>query len=155
MAIRNILRDGDELLLKKSKEVTRFDSRLHTLLDDMWDTMKNASGAGLAAPQVGVLRRIFIVDDGEEKFECINPVIVSEEGEREIIEGCLSVPDVHGYVRRPVKVTVRAQDRDGKEFEITREELLGQGICHEFDHLNGILFTTKIVRYYNENEDGE
>ena len=155
MAIRNILIKGDELLLKRSKPVTKFDRRLHIMLDDMWETLKEANGAGLAAPQIGVLKRVFIADDGETKLECINPEILSTEGEREVREGCLSLPDLVGYVIRPVKVTMRAQNRNGEYFTVTAEELLGQCLCHEYDHLDGILYDTKVTHFeFPEEEAG-
>ena len=153
MAIRNILIKGDELLLKRSKPVTKFDKRLHVMLDDMWETLRDANGAGLAAPQIGVLKRVFIADDGETKLECINPEILATEGEREVREGCLSLPDLVGYVIRPVKVTMRAQNRDGEYFTVTAEELLGQCLCHEYDHLDGILYDTKVTHFEEPEEE--
>ena len=153
MAIRHILIKGDELLLKRSKPVTKFDRRLHVMLDDMWETLRDADGAGLAAPQIGVLKRVFIADDGETQLECVNPVILSTEGEREVREGCLSLPDLVGYVVRPEKVTLRAQDRNGEFFTVTAENLLGQCICHEYDHLDGILYDTKVTRFVDPEEE--
>ncbi|MBR5743528.1 MAG: peptide deformylase [Clostridia bacterium] len=153
MATRHILVKGDELLLKRSKQVTKFDKRLHTMLDDMWDTLREAQGVGLAAPQIGVLKRVFIADDGETKLECINPVILSTEGEREVREGCLSLPDLVGYVVRPESVTMRAQDRDGNFFTVTAGDLLGQCLCHEYDHLDGILYDTKVTRFVDPEEE--
>ena len=153
MAIRNILIKGDELLLKRSKPVTKFDKRLYDMLDDMWETLRDANGAGLAAPQIGVLKRVFIADDGETKLECINPEILSTEGEREVREGCLSLPDLVGYVIRPEKVTMRAQNRSGEYFTVTAGELLGQCLCHEYDHLDGILYDTKVTRFEEPEEE--
>lgn len=154
MAIRFIREEGDEVLRKKSREVTVFDARLHTLLDDMFDTMYSADGVGLAAVQVGILKRAIVIDTrGEnEKIELINPVIVSVEGERRIPEACLSVPGVRGYVIRPEKVTVRAKDRFGAEHEYTGEGLLAQAFCHEIEHLDGGLFTDKVEEYIEDDE---
>lgn len=153
MAIRTILTKGDELLAKKCKPVTKFDSRLHALLDDMWETLHEANGVGLAGPQVGVLKRLFIADDGEVQYECINPEILVTEGEREVLEGCLSVPKINGYVIRPERVVIRAQDRNGKEFTAEATELMAQCLCHENDHLDGTLFDSKIVRMYDPEEE--
>ncbi|OGO77437.1 MAG: peptide deformylase [Clostridiales bacterium GWB2_37_7] len=148
MAIRMIRKDEDEILRKISKKVEVIDDRILTLLDDMKDTMHEAEGVGLAAPQVGVLRRVAVVDVGEGLIELINPVIVFEGGEDIDEEGCLSLPGVNGAVRRPKKVIVRAQDRHGKTFEITGTDLLARAFCHEIDHLNGILFTDKVIPDY-------
>jgi peptide deformylase len=145
MAIRTIRRDEDEILRKISKKVEVIDERIWTLLDDMRDTMYAAEGVGLAAPQVGVLRRIAIVDVGEGLIELINPVIVFEGGEQVDEEGCLSLPGKAGCVRRPQKVIVRALDRKGNTFEIAGTDLLARAFCHEIDHLNGVLFTDKII----------
>lgn len=153
MAIRTILTKGDELLAKKCKPVTKFDSRLHALLDDMWETLREANGVGLAGPQVGVLKRLFIADDGEVQYECINPEILVTEGEREVLEGCLSVPKINGYVIRPERVVIKAQDRNGKEFTAEATELMAQCLCHENDHLDGTLFDSKIVRMYDPEEE--
>ena len=155
MAIRTILKKGDELLGKRCKPVVKFDARLHALLDDMWETLREANGVGLAGPQVGVLRRLFIADDGETQYECINPQILKTEGEREVLEGCLSVPDVNGYVIRPEKVIIRAQDRNGSEFTAEATELMAQCLCHENDHLDGTLFDSKIVRMYDPEKEEE
>ncbi|HIV01990.1 MAG TPA: peptide deformylase [Candidatus Aphodoplasma excrementigallinarum] len=154
MAIRFIREEGDDILRKKSREVTVFDERLHTLLDDMFDTMYSAEGVGLAAVQVGVLKRAIVIDTrGEnEKLELINPVIVKTEGERKTAEGCLSVPGVRGYVLRPEKVTVRAKDRYGEEHEYTGEDLLAQAFCHEIEHLDGGLFIDKVVEFIEDDE---
>lgn len=146
LALRTIRKKGDEILYKKSKEVVKFDERLSELLDDMYETMKAADGVGLAAPQVGILKRCVVIDIGEEKIELINPVIVSSEGEQVCQEGCLSVPDVWGDVKRPKKVKVSAFDRNGKKFEREGEDLLAVAMCHEIDHLNGELFDDKIIK---------
>lgn len=143
MAIRNIVQVGDETLRKKCFEVSAFDQKLHTLLDDMKDTVKKANGAGLAGPQVGVLRRVFVVDVEEGYFEFVNPVIVSQSGNQIGKEGCLSVKGKWGDVARPNKVTIKAFDRYGKKFSITAKEFFARAICHEYDHLDGILYIDK------------
>jgi peptide deformylase len=148
MAIRIIRKDDDEILRKISKKVEAIDDRIITLLNDMRDTMYEAEGVGLAAPQVGVLRRVAIVDVGDGLIELINPVIVFEGGEQIDEEGCLSLPGKEGAVRRPKKVIVRAQNRAGEAFEITGTDLLARAFCHEIDHLNGILFTDKVIPDY-------
>lgn len=142
MAVREILKFGNETLRKISHPVQKFDLRLRLLLRDMADTMYEAEGVGLAAPQVGILRRVIVIDvqDDHGLIELINPVILSTEGEQAGPEGCLSRPGRQGYVVRPQKVTVRAQDRHGKFFEITGEGLLARAFCHEIDHLEGKLY---------------
>lgn len=144
MALRKIITEGDSLLRKNAREVTNFDSRLHTLLDDMWETMYKSDGVGLAAPQVAILRRVAVVDteDGN-KIELINPVIVNGEGEQVGNEGCLSVPEYHCLVKRPLKISIKAQDRFGKPLEFVAEGFFAVACCHEIDHLNGILFKDK------------
>lgn len=149
MALRTIRKKGDEILYKKSKEVVNFDKRLAELLDDMYETMKAADGVGLAAPQVGVLKRCVVIDIGEGKIELVNPVIIASEGEQIGQEGCLSVPDVWGDVKRPKKVTVSAFDREGKKIKQEGEDLLAVALCHEIDHLNGELFDNKIIEQDN------
>ena len=146
MAIRNIVKDGDPVLRKICRSVINFDDKLATLLDDMVDTMYEANGVGLAAPQVGILRRICVIDVGEGPIELINPAIISEEGDQIGDEGCLSIPGQSGLVKRPMKVTVKAQDRNGNTFEISGEGLLARAFCHEIDHLNGVLYTDKVIR---------
>ena len=141
MALRNIVTHGDSILDKICRPVTNFDKRLHTLLDDMAETLINANGVGLAAPQVGVLRRVVLVDTGDEILELINPEIVHSSGEQTGLEGCLSVPQKYGIVTRPNFVTVRAQDRFGEWFEADGEELIARCFCHELDHLDGHLYT--------------
>ena len=140
--VRKILKIGDEALRKISKPMPKFDLRLWLLLRDMADTMYEANGVGLAAPQVGSLRRVVVIDVQDEHglIELVNPEIVSAEGEQGGPEGCLSKPGRQGYVVRPNKVTVRAQDRHGKTFEITGEGLLARAFCHELDHLDGKLY---------------
>ena len=141
MALRKILTEGSETLGKVSRPVERFDRRLWELLDDMKETLEDAGGVGLAAPQVGVLRRLFIVDTGEEILECINPELIEKSGEQVGAEGCLSVPGKYGIVRRPNVVKLRAQDRSGEWFEVEGEELIARCFCHEYDHLDGHLYT--------------
>lgn len=147
MAIRNIRKDGDEALRKTCREVTKFDDRLRILIDDMFDTMYDANGVGLAGPQVGVLKRIFVIDTDEEgeKLVFINPVILSMSGSQHTQEGCLSVPGRAGICERPEEVTVRAQDAFGNFFEYTGRDLMAKAICHENDHLDGILFIDKLL----------
>ena len=144
MAIRNITKDGDPILRKVCRPVTDFNERLHTILDDMAETMHKADGVGLAGPQVSFLRRVCVIDIGDEHglIEFINPEIVSKSVETQYCqEGCLSVPDRYGMTTRPMKVKVRAQDRNGEFFEVEGEGLLAQALCHEIDHLDGKLFT--------------
>ena len=146
MAIRNIRTVPDEILAKKCRPVTEFDERLHELLDDMYETMIDASGAGLAAPQVGILRRVVVIDVGEGRIELVNPMIATRSKETETIhEGCLSLPGRSGLVARPKSVTVRAQDRNGQPFEMTGSGMLARAFCHETDHLDGIMFTSKLI----------
>ncbi len=150
MAIRKIREIGDECLKKRCREVEKFDKKLHILLDDMKDTLILANGVGLAAPQVGILRRVVIIDRGEEGIiELINPVITYTEGEVTGTEGCLSVPGKAGDVTRPQKATVKALDRDGNEFEYTGEDLYARCICHECDHLDGILYVEKAENIFD------
>ena len=141
MALRNIVKFGDDVLRKKCREVTVFDDKLWVLLDDMYETMNEANGVGLAAPQVGILRRVVVIDVGEGPIELINPVITSVKGKQREVEGCLSAPGQWGYVVRPAKVKVTAMNRYGKEFKIEGTELLARALCHEIDHLNGVVFT--------------
>lgn len=152
MAILNILKEGDETLRKKSRPVTEINERILTLLDDMHETLAVADGIGLAAPQVGVLRRIVIVEVGENKYELINPEIIESSGVQEEIEGCLSVPDLFGTVRRPEYVKVRALDRNGNTFEAEGHGLLARCFCHEIDHLDGILYIDKAIKTYTPDE---
>ena len=191
MATRNILKDGDSGLSKKSRVVTDFNGRLHQLLDDMRETLIDANGLGLAAPQVGVLRRVaLIVDSSEDKaenceeindldesddfyedddyteeelreflnnkiIELINPEIISINGEQTDREGCLSVPGIYGIVTRPDVVVVRAQDRFGNTFELETSKLTARAVCHEVDHLDGVLFTAKAERILTDEEVSE
>ncbi len=153
MATRKIVLDGDEILRKKSKEVTAFDDKLATLLDDMKETLYKNDGAGLAAPQVGVLRRVVVIDIGDENYyELVNPVITKTDGMQSGPEGCLSVPGEFGIVERPNEVTVEGYDRSGKQYTLTGTGLLARAICHEVDHLNGQLFTDIAVRMLDDEE---
>ena len=153
MALLNILKEGEEALRKKSRPLDKITERTCTLLDDMLETMRNADGVGLAAPQVGVLRRVVLVETDETGLlEFINPVIVEREGEQEELEGCLSIPGKWGYTHRPMKVTVRALDRNGNEFTVTGEGLCARAFCHEIDHLDGTLFTDNAVRMLSPEE---
>jgi peptide deformylase len=146
MALRQVLIDGDETLRKKSREVTNFDDRLQTLIDDMFETMYASNGIGLAAPQVGVLRRLFVMDlhDGNEPIVAINPQIMDAKGTQTYQEGCLSIPGRYGDVERPAELVLRAYDRNGEPFEIKASELTAVCISHENDHLDGILFKDKV-----------
>ncbi len=152
MAILNIVKEGDPVLRKECRPVGEITPRIVRLLDDMRETLIDADGAGLAAPQVGVMRRIAIVEHEGEYIELINPEIVSREGEQEEVEGCLSVPGVWGITHRPMKVTVKATDRNGKEFTVSGEGLLARAFCHEIDHLSGKLFTDDVVKILTDEE---
>ncbi len=153
MALRKILTQGDPALAKTCRPVEKFDRKLHWLLDDMKETLANAGGVGLAAPQIGILRRVVVVEDAEENMiELVNPVIVDQSGEQEGWEGCLSVPGKYGWVERPNVVTVRAQDREGKFFEVTGEELTARCFCHELEHLDGHLFVEHADELYTPEE---
>ena len=153
MALRTILTDGDPALHKVCRPVTQFDEKLHDLLDDMKETLAHANGAGLAAPQVGILRRaVIVVDANDEMLELVNPEIIAREGEQEGFEGCLSVPGRWGVVKRPMKAKVRAQDRNGNFFEVEGEEIVARCFCHEIDHLDGHLFTELAGRLYTNEE---
>lgn len=148
MALREILKFGDDVLRKKCREVTKFDEKLAQLLDDMKETLQAADGVGLAAPQVGILRRAVVIDvhDGKGAIELINPVITEQSGTQTGNEGCLSAPGEWCEVERPQNVTVKAFDRNGNEFEIKGSDLLARAICHEVDHLEGILFIDRVKR---------
>ena len=141
MALRRVMVSDEDTLRKKSREVEVFDDKLWVLLDDMQETMDFFGGVGLAAPQVGILRRAIIVEDGDTRYEFINPVITAMKGEQREIEGCLSVPGDWGYVVRPDQVRLKAYNRYGKEFTVDADGVFAITICHEIDHLNGILFT--------------
>ncbi len=159
MAILKILTEDEanDILRKTSKPVTEITPKIETLLNDMSDTLIKAGGVGLAAVQVGILRRIYIIDagleeDSHEIIEFINPEIIRTEGTQEDVEGCLSVPGKYGLTRRPAKVTVRAENRKGETFKYTATGLLGRCLCHEYDHLDGILYTDKVVRMLDPDE---
>ena len=152
MGLRKILTDKDPALHKVCRPVEKFDGRLHRLLDDMKETLAEANGVGLAAPQVGILRRVVVVDTGEEMLELVNPELLETSGEQVGSEGCLSVPGKYGLVKRPNYAKVRAQDRDGNWFEAEGEELIARCFCHELDHLDGILYTEVMERFLTEEE---
>lgn len=152
MAIRNIITEGDPFLYKTCRPVEKFDKRLGQLLDDMTDTLKEANGVGLAAIQVGVLRRVVVIDAGDGVRELVNPKIIEQSGEQEALEGCLSIPGKWGMTKRPKHVKVRAQDRNGDFFEYEGEDLLATVSCHETDHLDGILFLSHVTRMLTEEE---
>lgn len=155
MGLRKILTDKDPALHKVCKPVTAFDSKLHKLLDDMKETLIDSGGVGLAAPQVGILRRVFVVDMGEDQpeiVEFVNPEIIELDGEQVGAEGCLSVPGKYGLVKRPYYAKVRAQDRNGEWFEAEGEELIGRCFCHEYDHLDGIVYTEVMERFLTDEE---
>jgi peptide deformylase len=153
MALRKIVVQGDEVLSKVCRPVTDFNDRLHTLLDDLKETLIDSNGVGLAAPQVGVLRRVCVVmNDEDEIIELVNPEIVYTDGEQTGFEGCLSVPGKYGVVTRPNVVRVHAWDRDGCEFEVEGEELTARCFCHEIEHLDGHLFTEHTTELLTEEE---
>lgn len=153
MALRKILRQGDSALEKVCRPVEKFDRKLHWLLDDLRETLEEADGVGLAAPQVGILRRaVIVVDDQEQMIELVNPVIILQEGEQDGWEGCLSVPGMYGKVRRPSSVTVRAQDRNGNFFEVSGEDMVARCFCHELEHLDGHLFVEHTDKLYTVEE---
>ena len=155
--VRKILKLGDENLRKICKPMQKFDLRLWLLLRDMAETMYDADGVGLAAPQIGILRRVVVIDVGEGLIELVNPRIVHTEGEQAGPEGCLSIPGRQGYVVRPEKVTVEAQDRKGKPITVTGEGLLARALCHELDHLDGIMYVDKMDHeiFPEDNKDKE
>ena len=152
MALRRIHTDQEPALHKVCKPVTSFDSKLHTLLEDMKETLEDANGVGLAAPQVGILRRVVVVDTGDGVLELVNPELVETSGEQEGAEGCLSVPGKYCLVKRPMFAKVRAQDRNGDWFEAEGEELIARCFCHELDHLDGIVYTQVMERFLSEDE---
>lgn len=154
MALRKIVLEGDDCLKKVCRPVTEFNPHLHQLLDDLKETLRDANGAGLAAPQVGVLRRICVVLDeaADELIELVNPEIIAQSGEQTGLEGCLSIPGKYAILTRPNKVRVRAQDRTGKVFEIEREALTARAFCHEIEHLDGHMFTEHTDHILSERE---
>lgn len=152
MALRKILTQEESVLHKVCRPVTKFDSKLHELLDDMVETLYEANGVGLAAPQVGILRRVVVIDTGDEVVELVNPEIMETSGEQDGMEGCLSIPGEYWMVKRPNYVKARAQDREGNWFEIEAEELIARCICHECDHLDGHLYTEIAYRKLTDEE---
>ena len=152
MGLRKILTVKEPSLHKMCRPVEKFDGKLHKLLDDMKETLLDAGGVGLAAPQVGILRRVVLVDTGEEILELVNPELLETSGEQVGAEGCLSVPGKYGLVKRPMVARVRAQDRNGDFFEAEGEELIARCFCHEIDHLDGIVYTEVMERYLTEEE---
>ena len=152
MALRRILSHRNPALHKVCKPVESFDEKLHKLLDDMRDTLLESGGVGLAAPQIGILRRVVLVDNGETILELVNPELVETDGDQEGAEGCLSVPGKYGWVKRPYYAKVKAQDRNGNWYETDGEELTARCFCHELDHLDGILYTQIMDRYLTEEE---
>ena len=156
MAIRKIVALGeDEILRKHARRVDKFDRRLHVLLDDMAQTMYEADGVGLAAPQVAVLKRVVVIDVGDGLIELVNPEIVASEGAVIGVEGCLSVPGRRGTVERPERVTVEAQNRDGQPIRLEGEGLLAVCLCHEIDHLDGVVYVDKMIEDVTDQEEAE
>lgn len=155
MAIRQIVKEGDDVLTKKCRTVEKFDERLAILIDDMIETLHLSNGVGLAAPQVGILKRVVVIDVGEGVIELVNPKIIAYSGEQETLEGCLSCPGEWGITRRPDYVKVKAQDRFGNEFTIEGRELLAKAFCHELDHLEGIIFKQVALRMLTPEEINE
>ena len=152
MGLRKILTDQDPALHKVCRPVEKFDWRLHKLLNDMADTLAEANGVGLAAPQVGILRRVVVVHTGEEVLEIINPEILETSGEQDGLEGCLSIPGRYGLVKRPMKVKIRAQDRNGEWYEAEGEGLIARAFCHEIEHLDGILYNKRAYKMLTQQE---
>ena len=152
MGLRKILTDKEPSLHKVCRPVEKFDGRLHKLLDDMVETMQDAHGVGLAAPQIGILRRVVVVDTGDGVLELVNPTLLETDGEQMGAEGCLSVPGKYGLVKRPYYAKVRAQDRNGEWFEVEGEEIIARCFCHELDHLDGIVYTEVMDRFLTEEE---
>ena len=145
MALRKIITEENELLYKISKPVEKFDDKLSMLIDDMFDTMHKAKGVGLAAPQIGILRRVVVIEINNIQYELVNPAITEQSGEQIVEEGCLSIPGFYAKTRRPSRVTVEAYDRHGDKKTYTGEGLLARAFCHELDHLDGILFKSKLA----------
>jgi len=150
MALRNVRKEGDIILRKKSKKVEEITDRIITLIEDMKETMHEADGVGLAAPQIGILKRIVVIDVGEGSITLINPEIINAEGSQIDYEGCLSIPGEQGKVDRPLNVTVRALNEKGEEFEMQGEGLLARAFCHEIDHLDGVLYIDKVIEESEE-----
>ncbi|SDI09008.1 peptide deformylase [Desulfosporosinus hippei] len=150
MALRQIVLYDNEILRKKSKEVQIVDEKIRQILDDMAETMYNAgNGAGLAAPQVGLLKKLVVIDMGQGLIKLVNPRIIKQEGEQKVIEGCLSIPNIYGKLIRPAKVTVQALNENGEEITLTGTGDLAKCFCHEIDHLEGVLFTDLVTEYVN------
>ncbi|KHD38598.1 peptide deformylase [Clostridium acetobutylicum] len=148
MALRQIRLSEDEILRKKSRPVEVVDDKIRQILDDMLDTLQNTeNGAAIAAPQVGILKQLVVIDTGEDIIKLVNPKIVKKEGEQEVVEGCLSIPNVYGKLKRPKKVTVEALNENGQKITLTGEGFLAKCFCHEIDHLDGILFTDLVTEY--------
>ena len=152
MSYREIVKIGDPILNKKCRPVEKYDKKLWDLLDDLVETLEDSGGVGLAAPQVGIMRRVCVIDVGDGPVEFVNPVIIEAEGEQEVLEGCLSCPEQFGIIHRPMHVKSRYFDRYGNECEIEGDELFAQAMCHEFDHLDGIIFKSKVIRMLTEEE---
>ncbi len=155
MAIRNVVKEGDDVLRKTARPVIEFGPRLHTLLDDMSETMYATNGVGLAANQVGILRRVVVIDVGEGLIELVNPEIVKKSGNQQEVEGCLSSPGEYGITSRPMKVKVEAFNRFGNPVSYEGEGLLARAFCHELDHLDGVLFKDNVIRMLSPEEIGE
>ncbi|NLW03067.1 MAG: peptide deformylase [Clostridiaceae bacterium] len=156
MAIRNIVKEGDEVLRKRSKEVKEINDKIRELFEDMKETLrKTGNGIGIAAPQVGILRRMIVIDLGEGPIEIINPVIIEQQGEQVEVEGCLSVPGVFGEVKRPAQMVVEYTNLDGEKVKVEATDLLARCLSHEIDHLDGILFIDKVIRYVDLNDEQE
>lgn len=154
MAIREIRKKGDEILRKKSKPVKEINEKINELIDDMLDTMYDSDGVGLAAPQVGILKRICVIDVGEGPIVLINPEKIEESEEQiQAVEGCLSIPGIYGEVKRPERVVVKALDRQGEPFTLEGTGMLARALCHEMDHLDGILFEDKVIRYVDVDKE--
>lgn len=152
MALRNIVKEGDPILAKKCRPVEKFDKKLGDLLDDITETLEASGGVGLAAPQVGIMRRVCVIDVGDGPIEFVNPIIVEAEGEQEVQEGCLSCPGEFGIIVRPAHVKAEFYDRFGNKCEIEGDELFAQAMAHEFDHLDGVLFKSKVIRMLTDEE---
>ena len=157
MALREIVKEGDDVLTKKCRKVEKFDSRLEMIIDDMIETLHQANGVGLAAPQVGILRRVVVIEVDPEQgvIELVNPEIIETSGKQVGLEGCLSLPGKWGIASRPLRVTVKAQNRKGEEFTISGEHLLARAFCHEIDHLDGILFVDHAINRFEAEEELE
>ncbi len=152
MALRNIVKDGDPILTKVCRPVEKFDHKLEVLLDDMYETMQDADGVGIAGPQVGMMRRLCVIDVGEGRIDLVNPEIIETSGTQDGVEGCLSFPGEYGMVERPNRVKVRAQNKNGEWYEVEGEELLARALCHEIDHLDGICFVKRASRMVDPEE---